>query len=269
LKLKGISKRKKGETMRLTITRLSIDYARKKLAHLKARAGMSPFCVVLALLVAGALPVSAGTIGLCDTGYAGPSQGSVCGSLAGAGGTDGNYKLISNPNNTTSSAAFVVLGSPAASFPFPPWLADTSTSQWIGPVADQHDSAACCVAAVFPNQYTYELTFTTTGTSEAIVGRWLTDNDGRMALDGNLLTVFPTSNSITTWANFSFVVTSATAQPTVHTLDFEVENFSNASGLRVEFAPEPSAFSLLGVGLALVLLGGWKFNSRLFLRTRG
>jgi hypothetical protein len=251
--------------MRLTITGLSIDYARKILAHLKARTGVSPFFVVLTLLVAGALPVSAGTIGLCDTGFAGPTQGNACGALVSAGGTDGNYKLTSNPNDLTSSAAWVVLGSPAASFPFPPWLPDTSTSQWIGPVADQHNNTVCCAAAVFPNQYTYELTFTTTGTSEAIVGRWLTDNDGRMRLDGILQTVYATSNSITTWANFSFVV----PLPGVHTLDFEVENFSLASGVRVEFAPEPSAFSLLGVGLALVLLSGRKFSSRFFVRTRG
>lgn len=253
--------------MRLTITGLSIDYARKILAHLKVCTGVSPFFVVLTLLVAGALPVSAGTIGLCDTGFAGPTQSSACGALVSnqVAGTDGNYKLVQNPNNA-STDAWVVLSSPATSFPFPPWLPDTSTSQWIGPVADQHDDAACCLAAVFPNQYTYELTFTTTGTSEAIVGRWLTDNDGRMRLDGTLLTVFPTSNSFTTpWANFSFVVTS----PGVHTLDFEVENFSHASGVRVEFAPEPSAFSLLGVGLALVLLSGRKFNSRFFVRMRG
>lgn len=236
--------------MRLTITGLSIDYARK------ARAGMSPFCVVLTLLVAGSLPVPAATIGLCNTGFAGPSTLlAPCGTLGDnqAATIDRNYSLV------PSTSAWVVL---SKGFPLPsPWIPDTLISQWIGPAADQ-TFGLCCA----PGLYDYRLTFSTSG-SETILGRWASDNDAKMVLDTSTAnTLVSLSGSFTEWTPFSFGV-----GPGTHTLDFQVTNSGtfNATGVRVEFAPEPSAFSLLGGGLALVLLGRRKFISRFFVGTLG
>jgi hypothetical protein len=244
--------------MRLTITGLSIDYARK------ARAGMSPFCAVLTLLAAGSLPVHASTVGLCNTGFALPTLTNPCGTLVNnqVAGTDGNYKLVLNPNNPSTNA-WVVLSPPVASYPLPPWMPDTPISEWIGPAADQALGGGCCASGV----YDYMLPFSTTGVNETIGGRWASDNNATMVLDMLLSTskVVSLSGSFTAWTTFSFVVPG----PGPHTLDFQVTNISNATGLRVEFVPEPSAFSLLGGGLALVLLGRRKFISRFFVGTLG
>jgi hypothetical protein len=109
--------------------------------------------------------------------------------------------------------------------------------------------------------YNYELMFSTTVPGETIAGRWASDNGATMLLDG---TGVSSSLSFTSWTAFSFTVPSAGA----HKLDFMVTNISNATGVRVEFVPEPNTFTLLGVGLALALLGKRKYVSEFLTRMR-
>ncbi len=198
-------------------------------------------CVLLAV---AASPLPADTIGLCNTGFT-----SGCGALASnqVAANDGNYTLPINPQGT-GAIPFVVLAPPARPDPVGgPWLPDTNISQWIGPMANQQfGNSGCCVSGLF----TYRIQFSTTLPNDVVQGRWASDNNAAMILDGTITESL--SGSFSTWTSFMFTV--ANANP--HTLDFQVTNTSNATGLRVEFdapgaagTPEPATMGLFGAGL--------------------
>src|ERR1700737_2128545 len=91
---------------------------------------------ILALALAGVValvPASAATItGLFNSGV------DNNGVALGQGALDTHYILVNNPQ-AASTNAFAVID---FQFPFPPWIANSSISRWIGPVADQNANPA-------------------------------------------------------------------------------------------------------------------------------
>lgn len=214
-----------------------------------------------ACLWAIAVSASAATIpGLFNTGVL--SDGTV----APAGAVDLHYVLIASADpNFPGPSAIVANPIPAGL-----WLANSTTSRWIGPTVNQGYPTG---AAAHPiGDYTYRLTFDLTGLDPAtasITGNWAADNSGQFIrlnganTPGNAVPVFTSLQAFTVSSGF---VTG------INTLDFVVKNTSgggsNPTGLRVSdiagtanatVVPAPAAFWLLGTGLL------WIFGSR----TRG
>ena len=201
------------------------------------------FRMALPMLVLFAAPLPAATLGLCNTGFTVGCSALINNLVANQ--ADGNYFFtnVGNPNNP-STVAFVVTTSPTTPDPLPsPWIPDDTRSQWIAPNSNvQFGGPFCCASGL----YDYRINFTTTLANEVVSGRWATDNSGDLKLDGGA--TLSSSGSFTSWTNFTFNVAGAGA----HSLDFQVTNVSNASGLRVEFngTPEPDSMGLLATGLA-------------------
>jgi MYXO-CTERM domain-containing protein len=206
--------------------------------------------VALTLAVA-LVPASAATItGLFNTGV--DNGGMVL-----ANGTiDSHYILTVVPAMSgLGPNAFVVID---GQFPFPPWLANSSTSKWIGPVANQ---AGGNVAS---GNYTYELTFTcadapgTTCANTNLSGNWTSDNIGTILHNGSSTGVGGSPDmSLAMFTPFSIAGLSVGT----NTLDFVVNNSGSTptpSGLRVEVAaaatgvPEPGTMMLGALGLLAV-----------------
>jgi MYXO-CTERM domain-containing protein len=224
------------------------------------------------LLITGGT-LSASTIAVYGTGDLAGST-----TLQAAGGIDGNFTLISCPGGNTNcvsngsggSNAYVVQNAfPIA--PNGPWIADSATSQWIGPDLNGDEGTQ----VNNPNLdavgvYDYRETFTLTGFNLATVvltGDWAVDNTSTIELNGIALT--GTGQSITNPIGFntltSFTINSGFSQG-VNTLDFLVTNAppingsNNPTGLRVDLSgtgtlgqttvPEPASFAFVGLGLA-------------------
>jgi hypothetical protein len=210
-------------------------------------------------------PVRAATItGLCNTGWNAPCTaelpGPVLASPVAPNELDPNYFLSANPNNPSAipGNAIVVNTNTDPIFPLGHWLADTNVSHWIGPVADERFGLGCCAPPpfIFPlAPYIYQDAFSFLGSGSATInGQWAADNEAEIFVDGNLATGATISDNGTTafdsWHLFSISLSGL--NPGNHTLDFQVTNFSNATGLRVEYfnaVPEPSTVTLLGAGL--------------------
>ena len=209
---------------------------------------------ILVLMLAGAValvPASAATItGLFNTG------GDNGGVVLANGAIDTHYILTVNPNGGSPNAFVVINGQ----FPFPPWLADSSTSKWIGPIANQSNFNAEPAAG----NYTYRLTFTCadsisgTCASTSLSGNWTSDNIGTILFNGGSGGVSGSPDmSLSSFTPFGI---SGLVVGT-NTLDFVVNNAGStatATGLRVEVAanvsgvPEPSTMMLGAIGLLAV-----------------
>lgn len=187
------------------------------------------------------------SISVFGTGYVAGGPG-----LAAVGTVDGNFTLISCPTGACVSNGnggydpFVTL---TGQYPFPTWLVDTSSAQWIGPANGGNE------AAIDPSGlYQYRETFDLTGFKLATVvltGSFATDNSGYIQLNG--VTVGPTNSSFSSLTDFSL---TSGFKPGTNTLDFFVTNGPvggtfNPTGLFVELtgagtrstsAPEKSSF---------------------------
>jgi hypothetical protein len=171
-------------------------------------------------------------ISVFGTGYVAGGPG-----LAAVGSVDGNFTLISCPSGACVSNgnggydAFVTL---TGQYPFPTWLADTSSAQWIGPANGGNE------ATTDPSGlYQYRQTFDLTGFKLATVvltGSFATDNSGYIQLNG--VTVGPANSSFSSLTDFSL---TSGFKSGINTLDFFVTNGPvggtfNPTGLIVELS---------------------------------
>ena len=132
------------------------------------------------------------------------------------GGNDPHYALTNTPGGPDAAVAITGNG-----------LANTATSQWIGPAAG---------AAV--GTYSYQVRFYLPCTQNVqITGRWAVDNEGGIYLNGNSspvasLTGYLQSN-FTQWHPFTI---NSGLVAGFNTLTFNVTNADNVTALRVELA---------------------------------
>jgi hypothetical protein len=181
-------------------------------------------------------------------------------------GVDGNYTIVEEASNTVLTSAYVTNNT---GFPIVagPWLADSSSSQWISPLASYAGGQAS-----LPGVYGYQTQFSLSGLSSsvsaAINGQWAADNffDG-IYLNGILVpgTIGPPSTNEYTHLT-SFVVSSGFVNG-INTLDFYVNNGPgtsfNPTGVRTQLngfyyvVPEPSpvmavVVGIMGIGLLMI-----------------
>lgn len=216
---------------------------------------------VLAIVALSSAPLQASflsNIGLRNTGVANVH-----------GATDVNYTVRFG---ATEAAALAASASPtiirtAPTFPIPPWIANSTTSSWIGPSnATTHT----------PGFYVYETTFNLTGyqaNQVAIGGRFSVDNRiTKVLLNGQIVpgvNYLPPANVVDgqlykNWKNFALPVGSGFLSG-LNSLVFVTENLTgntgNPTGLRVEYLaaassapliPEPSSALLFTLGAPLV-----------------
>jgi len=178
--------------------------------------------------------------------------------LAG-GAVDPHYILASTPDGSGPNALVVY----NSGFPIPPWVANDSISEWIGPRADAANGSGV-------GDFTYEIMFNVWHVSTAaIVGVMASDNASEIWLNGSdtgsgVAYQSGTAFSYDHWTPFSITAGFVSG---LNTLDFVVNNAAcggctNPSGLRVEYSevpsvPEPAAVFLMGTVL-LGLAGAWE-----------
>ena len=202
--------------------------------------------IALGLSLAGSAAMAASITGLVNTG-AGLS----------ADQQDTNYAFAVVAGSATS-AGFGYVASDAG-YPFPNWLADSSTSHWLTPTTNQGQSYDVGSAS---GTYTWTLSFDLTGydaSTASFGGRWASDNNSSVYLNGTLLASTPnTEASFAGWTDMGTVSSGFVSG--VNTLQFIVTNVAkpplNPTGLRVEFSgstvsavPEPQSYALLLAGL--------------------
>jgi hypothetical protein len=161
-----------------------------------------------------------------------------------AGGSlDPAWTFATNPDG---GAASVYVGSaiPGA------WLANDTTSKWIGSRANLTDGA------IPLGDYTYRATFDMTGrdtNSVIIIGRWASDNWGTPVRVNGVAVDVPPSFNFNSWTTFTLASSNATFLPGLNTLDFVVNNAGNGpGGLRLEFTLV-SARTLPGIAPAIAV----------------
>lgn len=169
------------------------------------------------------------------------------------GAIDPHYTLtLSSDPLHSGPAAFVVNSSSGDPIFTGPWLADGPNSKWIAPQANQSFATGGDPAGL----YTYQTTFDLTGLNPAtavIMGEWTADNEGVNILINGISTGITTPTDAFT--GFTPFTISSGFQNGINTLDFEVENDGNATGLRVELSgtaspvSEPVSLLLFGAGL--------------------
>jgi hypothetical protein len=200
---------------------------------------------------AGLMPAAqAATIALFNTGVD-------------AGGVSRSNGSTPDLHYTLNGGSLVTqVGTSAGGFPIGPWLGDSATSAWIGPLSGAHFAGAN--GATFDYQTTFDLTGLNPLTA-AITGRWSTDDQGVDILINGVSTsqVTPPS-SYASWT--SFAITSGFVSG-LNTLDFLVFNLNadccgypagtNPTGLRVEMTgaadlsavPLPATWTMMLIGL--------------------
>ena len=238
------------------------------------------FLVIACLSLCGALS-AATSFTLFGTGF---TSG---GTLVAAGGPDGNWTLVSDPtvangcdapcvaSNVGANFTPLVTDGSDATFPFPNWLLDSATSEWISPRASETTDSDPWSATV---PYVYTETFiipaTLNASTAVIVGQWSADNYGNVFVNGNQVTAGASgaipnnTGEFGTFTAFTLDGSSTGTEnaPSLHTgsntLTFEVFNSASGTpdvtGLNVQItsatassaAPEPASFGFIGLGLA-------------------
>lgn len=142
------------------------------------------------------------------------------------GAVDPHWRLIDNPD-TGSNDAIVEGALPGA------WMANTTTSQWVGPQLNTVGSAI--------GIYTYRTTIDLTDRDPSTViieGRWATDNTGRaIRVNGVATANLPNTAQFASWTAFTLDGQQSQFVAGPNTLEFVVENEAaiGYTGLRVEF----------------------------------
>lgn len=160
---------------------------------------------------------------------------------------DPHYNLIAQPAPGGLSDATL----PADGFPIPPWLANSATSRWIAPNANNGDGP--------PGSYTYRTTFDLGGlepSTAVIQGLWAADDSATLLING-----VATANTVTGFGSLALFTINSGFIHGINTLDFVVNNGGTGpTGLRVAglsgFAvpvPEPASMTLLALGAAGLL----------------
>jgi hypothetical protein len=145
------------------------------------------------------------------------------------GAVDPHYSLIVNPD--TGSPDAIVEDSTVFPIVAGPWLANSSTSKWIGP---RFNTSASAVGL-----YTYRIMIDLTGrdpSTVVIIGRWSTDNAGRDILVNGVSTGNPQNLGFNVYTPFAIASSNATFVVGANSIDFIVENVQapGYTGLRVE-----------------------------------
>ena len=165
---------------------------------------------------------------------------------------DPHYSLTSVPFGSTTDTR---VRTSTGGYPSPYWLADNSTSAWIGPNNDPFLNSP-------GGYYTYETTFNLTSLNPStalITGQWSTDNNGiRIVLNGKD-TGNPGTSEIQLIEGYVPFTISSGFISGLNTLDFVVNNISGPTALRVELSgtatPVPEPSTILAGALLLLPFG--------------
>jgi hypothetical protein len=215
-------------------------------------------CGFLTVLATGVLSASA-IIGVCGTGF----TDGTCGTQAALGAIDGNWSLSTSAESIIGSDAFIT---ETGQFPFPFWMANTSTGQWIGPQAQGNETNDA------PGLYIYSESFDLTGFNLATVvlsGQIAADDSAEVFLNG-----VDTGMGASTFSSLSALNITSGFNQGLNTITIDVTNgpnlAGNPSGLFVELAgtgtlgvttPEPASFAFMGLGLAALGILGRRLRS--------
>lgn len=148
---------------------------------------------------------------------------------------DPHYRLVRIPDPTDPTAEGIETNAPTFTlkpgFPVGPWLAESTTSRWIAPQADQSTGSD-------PGDFTYRTSFDLTGfdpNTAKITGRWTSDNGGMdVLLNGSSLGI---SQGGSFGGFYDFEISTGFVEGT-NVLEFVIQNAPpgiNPTGLRVEF----------------------------------
>jgi hypothetical protein len=145
------------------------------------------------------------------------------------GSVDPHYTLIQSAESTLPGPNAIVVSQIAEGY----WVAQSTTSKWIAPSANQaYPGADPCNAA---GNYVYRTTFDLTGyvaTTAKLVGSWGADNTGvAIRLNGTSLGLSAPGYAPLT----AFTIESGFAAGR-NTLDFEINDFGCPNGLRVDLS---------------------------------
>jgi hypothetical protein len=115
-----------------------------------------------------------------------------------AGETDTRYSFSVLAGTATGTGGFGVVTT-GTGFPFGPWLANNVDSKWLAPTANAAQSYDPSSAG----QYKWSISFDLTGKDTAsafLAGRWASDNEGLVKLNGSTIS---SGSSFTSWTAFS------------------------------------------------------------------
>jgi hypothetical protein len=214
-------------------------------------------CSFLTILASGVVSASA-IVGVCGTGF----TNGACGTEGVVGSIDGNWALTSSAETIVGTNAYITH---SGQFPIPPWLADTSTGQWIGPQvggSETNDAPGLYVYTETFNLALYNLS------TVVLTGAFAADNSAEIFLNGVDTGIGTSAFSSLTALN----ITSGFLQG-VNTLTIDVTNgpgaTGNPSGLFVELSgtgagtaiPEPASLAFMGFGLAVLGFFGRRLRS--------
>ena len=176
-----------------------------------------------------------------------------------AGSTDSHYSFSAIGNAAGLTGNGIV--SNGSLDPFPSWLANTASSSWLIPGANQNTNYSPTSNSTF----TWSLSFDLTGfdaSSASFSGQWAADNKGVLLLNGNVISTISSERGYAGWTSFA---ASSGFLAGVNTLQFvvtdTVDRTYNFTGLRAEFlssnvnatiapsVPEPHSYALMLAGL--------------------
>jgi hypothetical protein len=145
------------------------------------------------------------------------------------GAVDPHYQIVTNADSASLDA--IIEDSTVFPIGCSPWVANTSTSKWIGPSLNTGLSAG--------GDYAYETTFTVPADRDPstiiIIGQWASDNLGSDILVNGVSIGSGNNNQFISYTTFTIASSNATLTTGVNTIDFLVNNAAQGyTGLRVD-----------------------------------